>query len=383
MADRIGVMHQGRLLEVGTPDDLYASPATRFVATFLGAANLLLGYRSRQPAATSSGPAPRRLHAARDRRRDPARGDRYSRPAPRRPASRWSAPASCRSSSSPAPRSACACACRWKARCPRRPTARARTAAAGCSTRSRTFPEQRANPLRGRPASRRSSARRIHSLPTPISSFTVVAREDGRSRCAQGHAAARRRSPRACRPASTTRIDAHGERAARHAGARRRRRRQRDGALDTCTHGASQILVLPDRRASADPHRGAARRRSRASARSRVAGKPAAPFPRAVGPARRCTRPRRPSASAPSRLQDPARRALAAPRRSMASTCAPSCASAIPTRRSHANSPSTPIRCWCSASTRSTQTSLRASSALLEGTQQRAVLIVRAPAAER
>src|SRR4029079_17074935 len=48
MADRIGVMHQGRLLEVGTPDDLYARPRTRFVATFLGAANLLLGYRKGQ-----------------------------------------------------------------------------------------------------------------------------------------------------------------------------------------------------------------------------------------------------------------------------------------------------------------------------------------------
>ena len=46
LADRIGVMHQGRLLECGRPDDLYIRPATRFVATFLGAANLLLGYRS-------------------------------------------------------------------------------------------------------------------------------------------------------------------------------------------------------------------------------------------------------------------------------------------------------------------------------------------------
>ncbi|NJD33064.1 MAG: ATP-binding cassette domain-containing protein [Gammaproteobacteria bacterium] len=44
LADRIGVMNQGRLLECGRPDDLYARPATRFVATFLGAANLLLGY---------------------------------------------------------------------------------------------------------------------------------------------------------------------------------------------------------------------------------------------------------------------------------------------------------------------------------------------------
>jgi sulfate transport system ATP-binding protein len=42
MADHIGVMNLGRLLEVGDPHALYARPATRFVATFLGAANLLL-----------------------------------------------------------------------------------------------------------------------------------------------------------------------------------------------------------------------------------------------------------------------------------------------------------------------------------------------------
>ncbi|HEX7719817.1 MAG TPA: ABC transporter ATP-binding protein [Woeseiaceae bacterium] len=43
MADRIGVMDRGRLQEVGEPRSLYRQPATRFVATFLGAANLLLG----------------------------------------------------------------------------------------------------------------------------------------------------------------------------------------------------------------------------------------------------------------------------------------------------------------------------------------------------
>jgi sulfate transport system ATP-binding protein len=43
LADRIGVMHMGRLLETGRPEQLYRHPATRFVATFLGAANLLLG----------------------------------------------------------------------------------------------------------------------------------------------------------------------------------------------------------------------------------------------------------------------------------------------------------------------------------------------------
>src|SRR5262249_25986350 len=42
MADRIGIMNLGRLLEVGAPHDLYSRPATRFVATFLGAANLIL-----------------------------------------------------------------------------------------------------------------------------------------------------------------------------------------------------------------------------------------------------------------------------------------------------------------------------------------------------
>ena len=41
MADRIGVMQDGRLLQVGTPDALYERPNSRFVAEFLGAANLL------------------------------------------------------------------------------------------------------------------------------------------------------------------------------------------------------------------------------------------------------------------------------------------------------------------------------------------------------
>ncbi len=43
MADRIGVMDRGRLQEVGEPRALYQRPGTRFVATFLGAANLMLG----------------------------------------------------------------------------------------------------------------------------------------------------------------------------------------------------------------------------------------------------------------------------------------------------------------------------------------------------
>ena len=46
LADRIGIMHNGRLLETGRAETLYRRPATRFVATFLGAANLFLGERS-------------------------------------------------------------------------------------------------------------------------------------------------------------------------------------------------------------------------------------------------------------------------------------------------------------------------------------------------
>ena len=46
LADRIGIIEGGRLLEVGTPNTLYRRPQTRFAATFLGAANLLPGQRN-------------------------------------------------------------------------------------------------------------------------------------------------------------------------------------------------------------------------------------------------------------------------------------------------------------------------------------------------
>jgi sulfate/thiosulfate transport system ATP-binding protein len=48
LADRIGVMNLGRMLECADPKELYARPATRFVATFLGAANLLLARQTAQ-----------------------------------------------------------------------------------------------------------------------------------------------------------------------------------------------------------------------------------------------------------------------------------------------------------------------------------------------
>jgi sulfate transport system ATP-binding protein len=48
LADRLGVMSFGRLLEVGTPDELYQKPQTEFVASFLGSGNLLLGNVSQE-----------------------------------------------------------------------------------------------------------------------------------------------------------------------------------------------------------------------------------------------------------------------------------------------------------------------------------------------
>ncbi|MCD6727490.1 MAG: ABC transporter ATP-binding protein [Solirubrobacteraceae bacterium] len=41
MSDRIAVMRDGRIEQIGSPEDLYSHPATAFVATFLGETNLL------------------------------------------------------------------------------------------------------------------------------------------------------------------------------------------------------------------------------------------------------------------------------------------------------------------------------------------------------
>ena len=43
LADRIVVMAHGRIQQVGTPDDLYMRPRTRFVAEFVGRNNFLVG----------------------------------------------------------------------------------------------------------------------------------------------------------------------------------------------------------------------------------------------------------------------------------------------------------------------------------------------------
>jgi putative spermidine/putrescine transport system ATP-binding protein len=44
MSDRIAVMAEGRIVQIGTPSEVYLRPATRFVAGFLGETNLLPAY---------------------------------------------------------------------------------------------------------------------------------------------------------------------------------------------------------------------------------------------------------------------------------------------------------------------------------------------------
>jgi len=41
LSDRIAVMHQGRIQQVGAPHDIYERPRTRFVAEFIGVCNFL------------------------------------------------------------------------------------------------------------------------------------------------------------------------------------------------------------------------------------------------------------------------------------------------------------------------------------------------------
>jgi sulfate transport system ATP-binding protein len=240
MADRIGVMHQGRLLEVGAPDALYASPRTRFVATFLGAANLLLGYRrgnrfyfDRPGAETVT---PREFVAV-------------IRPEEVELTTGAGASGLTLVGTGTVQELQFAGATeRLRVRMPMDgpvPATPDREGADGSSwllDASRSFPEQRANPLAiGQKVT--VSARRIHSLPTPISSFTVIARE-------QPAAESLRDSPFLATLAARmqTRITVRTERSASAPpgmpvlaagpGASA-------AALWNLAHGASQILVLP------------------------------------------------------------------------------------------------------------------------------------------
>ena len=44
LADRVAVLHEGVIEQIATPFEVYMKPATEYVATFLGAANIIPGY---------------------------------------------------------------------------------------------------------------------------------------------------------------------------------------------------------------------------------------------------------------------------------------------------------------------------------------------------
>lgn len=53
IADRVAVMNRGRIVQIDTPEGIYARPRTRFVASFIGRANLFEAEAVRRLKATT------------------------------------------------------------------------------------------------------------------------------------------------------------------------------------------------------------------------------------------------------------------------------------------------------------------------------------------
>jgi len=64
MADTIAVMNEGRIEQLGSPEELYERPQTSFVARFLGACNLLDGERVGRDASVRVGVRPEKMRLA-------------------------------------------------------------------------------------------------------------------------------------------------------------------------------------------------------------------------------------------------------------------------------------------------------------------------------
>src|SRR5258708_23938492 len=69
ISDRICVMQGGHVHQVGTPWDVYARPATLFVASFVGAMNVIADLPVGSGGTLALGAAPQRLPALADRDR--------------------------------------------------------------------------------------------------------------------------------------------------------------------------------------------------------------------------------------------------------------------------------------------------------------------------
>ncbi|MCH8465916.1 MAG: ABC transporter ATP-binding protein [Roseinatronobacter sp.] len=58
VADRIAVMEKGRVIQIGTPDEIYRNPVSAFVASFMGRSNILPGTASGMEVKTEFGTLP-------------------------------------------------------------------------------------------------------------------------------------------------------------------------------------------------------------------------------------------------------------------------------------------------------------------------------------
>lgn len=58
VADRIAVMEAGRIVQIGTPDEIYRNPVSAFVASFLGRSNILPGTANGMEVQTAFGNLP-------------------------------------------------------------------------------------------------------------------------------------------------------------------------------------------------------------------------------------------------------------------------------------------------------------------------------------
>lgn len=67
LGDRIAVIKDGRIEQIGTPDEVYNRPETEYVATFLGAANLLVGVTGADAVEIGTASIPAGEHLARFR----------------------------------------------------------------------------------------------------------------------------------------------------------------------------------------------------------------------------------------------------------------------------------------------------------------------------
>ena len=197
MADRIGVMDRGRLQEVGEPRALYQRPGTRFVATFLGGANLLLGplrisrRAARRVVLRGRSLVRRAAQRRRSGRRRAARGRRARADARSAERCRWSA----------RPRSS---RCKFVGASERLRLEMAgdrdarERAAAGCRhvlDRGCAHGARRRGPCRSTLGQKvYVGFKQMHALPTPISSLRLVATRrthDGQHRAHAARAAAR------------------------------------------------------------------------------------------------------------------------------------------------------------------------------------------------